>query len=86
MSRLSALDLEALRGRLEYSMRFDVRHVGSLYLYALACCYLASDNDTASETLALENIFQEQAKAEGSASDVIINALLMAVPNSEVLS
>lgn len=75
MSRPEAVDLSALRARLAHISTTGQGLEGSLYLQTLACCYLASDNDTAEETLALENIYQEQAGVE----EVDANGLLLAL-------
>jgi hypothetical protein len=75
MSQPAAVDLIALRARLAHISTTRDAFEGSLYLHALACCYLASDNDTAEETLVLENIYQDQAGIE----DVDANDLLMAL-------
>jgi hypothetical protein len=75
VSRPEAVDLIALRARLAHISTIGEGLEGSLYLQTLACCYLASDNDTAEETLALENIYQEQAGVE----EVDANGLLMAL-------
>lgn len=77
MSRPEAVDLNALRVRLAYVSATRNAFEGSLYLHALACCYLASDNDTAEETLALENIYQEQAGVEDVDAHDLLAALML---------
>ena len=76
MSRLDA-DSEVLRGRLEHVLRFDVPHEGSLYLNAIAACYLSCP--VGSEPL-LCHEFQEQAEAEEVDPDELLNTLITAVP------
>lgn len=80
MSRPEALDVETLRGRLEHALRFDVAHEGSLYLNALACVYLACDEQSTDESAALESLMGEQARIEGVDSDEVLTDLCMAVP------
>jgi hypothetical protein len=75
---MSRIDTERLRGCLEYALRFDVTHVGSLYLNVLACVYLAAP-DSAEPTLAHE--FYLQAQAEQVNGDNVLNALLVEVPS-----
>jgi hypothetical protein len=77
VSQPEAVDLIALRARLAYVSTTRDALEGSLYLHALACCYLASDNDTAEETLALENIYQEQAGVEAVNPNDLLLALLL---------
>lgn len=87
MSRPDRIDTEALRGRAEYALRFDVDHAGSLYLRLLASVYLAAEGDEqGEEVLALENIYQVQAALEEIDGDAILTTLLLAVPTSEVPS
>jgi hypothetical protein len=66
-------DPEALRGRLEHALRFDIEHEGSLYLNALACVYLAAPE--ASEP-ALVGAFNLQAEAEHVDADQVLQDLL----------
>lgn len=77
MNRRDAIDPERLRGCLEYALRFDVAHTGSLYLNVLACVYLAAPTG-AEPTLFHE--FYLQAEAEGVDEDSVLTALLLAVP------
>lgn len=78
MSRVDTADSEVLRKRLDYALRGKVAHAGgSLYLVALACCYLSAP-EGAEPTLCHE--FDEQAKAERVDPDELLNALIMAVP------
>jgi hypothetical protein len=74
---MSRINSERLRGCLEYALRFDVAHEGSLYLNVLACVYLAAPEAT-EPTLGFE--FQLQAEAEQADADHILTALLLAVP------
>lgn len=73
-----AIDAERLRGCLEYALRFDVQHDGSLYLRLLACVYLAAPT-SAEPTLGSE--FYLQASAESIDGDDVLCALLLAVPS-----
>jgi hypothetical protein len=57
-----------------------VAHDGSLYLNALACVYLACDEESPDESAALEALFTTQAQVENVDSDEILTALCMAVP------
>lgn len=77
MSRLAPVSEETLRGRLEHALRFDVRHDGSLYLNALACCYMAAP-ERSEATLCEE--FHQQAEAERVDPDAVLLALNLAVP------
>jgi hypothetical protein len=80
MSRPEAIDLETLRGRLEYALRFDVAHDGSLYLNAMAVVYLACDEQSTDESAALEALVTTQAEIEGVDSDDVLTALCLAIP------
>jgi hypothetical protein len=79
MSRPEAIDVETLRGRLEYALRFGVEHEGTLYLKALACVYLACDDESPDESAALEALLTTQAQIEGVDSDDVLTALCLAV-------
>ena len=74
---MSRIDADRLRGCIEYALRFDVAHDGSLYLNALACVYLAAP-ESAEPTLAHE--YHLQADAERVDGDDVLTALLLAVP------
>jgi hypothetical protein len=76
MSR-AAIDSELLRGRLEHTLRFDMHHDGSLYLNALACCYMAAPDD-AEPVLCRE--LHLQAESENVSADDVLTALCLAVP------
>lgn len=78
---MSRIDSERLRGCLEHALRFDVHHDGSLYLNALACCYLAAPSES-EPTLGSE--FYLAASAEGVDGDDVLTALLLAIPESAV--
>ncbi len=80
MSRITA---ERLRGCVEYALRFDVAHEGSLYLNVLACVYLGAPEGAEPE---LAQLFYDQAGAEDVDGDDVLTALLLAIPPSEVLS
>jgi hypothetical protein len=69
---------ERLRGCVEYALRFDVTHGGSLYLNVLACVYLGAP-ERAEPTLAHE--FYLQAQAEHVDGDDVLTALLLGVPS-----
>jgi hypothetical protein len=77
MSRPEAVDMSALRARLSYISTTRDAFEGSLYLHTLGCAFLASDNDTAEETLALENLYQEQAELERVDGHAVLTGLLL---------
>ncbi len=80
MSRLHAVDVETLRGRLEHALRFDVHLDGSLYLNVFACVYLACVDDSSEESAALEGLLTMQGEIESVDSDDVLTALCLAVP------
>lgn len=75
MSRIPA---ERFRGCVEYALRFDVPHEGSLYLRVLACVYLGAP-EPSEPSLAHE--FYQQAQAEKVDGDDVLSALLLGVPS-----
>lgn len=77
MSRLEAIDLGALRARLSFALRLDVEHEGSVYLLALAACFLACDDASPGELGMLESIYYQQAAAEDLDGDDLLTAVAM---------
>ena len=77
MSRLEAIDLGALRARLEHALRLDVMHGGSLYLLVLCCAFLACDERSVGELQMLESVYYSQAEAEGVDGDDLLTAVLL---------
>jgi hypothetical protein len=75
---MSRIPTERLRGCVEHALRFDVEHVGSLYLNVLACVYLGAP-ESSEPTLAHE--FYLQAQAEHVDGDDVLTALLVGVPS-----
>jgi hypothetical protein len=82
MSKLEAIDLNMLRARLDHALRLDVAHDGSVYLLAVACVFLACDEDSPGELGMLESIFYQQAQAEAIDGDQLLTTLCLV----EVLS
>lgn len=79
MSRLEAIDLGALRARLTHALRLDVHQEASVYLLAVAACWLACDAASIGELGMLEAIFYQQCEAEGLDGDELITTLLLTV-------
>jgi len=77
MSRLEAVDLGALRMRLSHALRLDMEHEASLYLMAVAACFLACDAASPGELGMLESIYYQQAAAEGVDGDDLLTAVLL---------
>lgn len=72
---MKPFDDDRLRGALEYALRFDVQHVGSLYLRVLACVYLSAPDGAEP---ALERLFYNQAEqTENIDPDQLLNTLLL---------
>lgn len=76
MDRLAPIDEETLRGSLEFALRFDVEHVGSLYLRTFGALYLAAPE---SDEAHLSDIFHAQARLEQVDPDRVLTALCLAV-------
>ena len=77
MSRLEAIDMGALRQRLEHALRLDLEHECSLYLLAIGAIFLACDDDSPGELGMLESIYYSQSAAEGADGDDTLTALLL---------
>lgn len=73
VTEVEPFDEERLRGALEYVLRFDVAHEGSLYLRALACCYLSAPHE--SEPV-LSDEYHAQAEREGTHPDDLLLQLV----------
>jgi len=80
MSRVEALDLVTLRARLTHALAAD-GFGGSLYLLALASCWLACDSASVGELGMLESIYYQQCAAESLDGDELITTLLLEVPS-----
>lgn len=81
MSRPEAIDVEALRARLEYALRFDVQHEGTLYLRVLACILLACDKQSDAEEATLEALYYQQASFEDVDGDDVLTESCLVVPS-----
>lgn len=91
MSQPTSVKLTELRQRLQASLDhkqdlgLDGR--GSLYLRALGCLYLASeeprDDHTPAEEIALETLYQEQARVEDVDPDDLLTRLILLVPEAQ---
>jgi hypothetical protein len=79
VSRLEAIDLVTLRARLAHALAAD-GFSGSLYLLAVASCWLACDSASVGELGMLESIFYQQCAAESLDGDELITAFLLEVP------
>jgi hypothetical protein len=73
MSRLEVLDLRALRARLIVALEAELD--GSLYLLAIAACFLACDPASVGEIGMWESIFHTQAEAEAVEADRLLDVL-----------
>jgi hypothetical protein len=76
MSRPSVIDEPALRLRLAAAL--EPGAAGSLYLRTLACAYLACDEEAEAEELALETLFEEQARVEDIDGHELLGELIAA--------
>lgn len=82
MSDVDKIDLAGLRKRLTMILAEPQEpaseRTGSLYLRALACCWLAADNDSAEEQQ-LQELYTSQAEFEGvEDSDQLLTDIIMA--------
>lgn len=76
VSKPASIDEPALRARLNASL--DSSGPGSLYLRVLCCVYLACDEDSEDEELALQSLMKEQARLEGVDEHALTEELILA--------
>lgn len=77
MSRLEAINMVALRARLEHALRLGLAHEGSLYLLVLCCAFLSCDERSVGELQMLESVYYSQAEAEDVDGDELLTAVLL---------
>lgn len=78
------IDVPSLRARLEHTLRSDVAHTGTLYVRALACCYLAAPDKQKSvlgrvfhPEQDIGRVFHLQCEAEWIDSDDVLTELCL---------